>query len=71
VATNADFTRQLAAKLRRPAFMHVPALALRLLMPGMGQEMLLASQRAVPNSALRSGYSFAHPTLESALAALI
>jgi uncharacterized protein (TIGR01777 family) len=71
VVTNADFTRQLAAKLRRPAFMHVPALALRLLMPGMGQEMLLASQRAVPNSALRSGYSFAHPTLESALAALI
>lgn len=69
--TNADFTRQLGAKLRRPAFMHVPAPVLRLIMPGMGQEMLLTSQRAIPNSALHSGYGFAHPTLESALAELI
>lgn len=71
VVTNADFTRQLAAKLRRPAFMHVPALVLRLLMPGMGQEMLLASQRAIPRIATDLGYHFSHSTLDDALTDLL
>lgn len=69
--TNADFTRQLAAHLKRPAFLHVPAFALRLAMPGMGQEMLLASQRAFPRVANDLGYRFAYPTLDDALSALI
>lgn len=68
--TNADFTRQLAASLHRPAILHVPAFALRLLMPGMGQEMLLAGQRAFPRVATDQGYRFAHPTLGDALASL-
>lgn len=68
--TNADFTRQLAASLRRPAILHVPAFALRLLMPGMGQEMLLAGQRAFPRIATDLGYRFAHPTLGDALSDL-
>jgi NAD dependent epimerase/dehydratase family enzyme len=48
----------------------VPAFALRLLMPGMGQEMLLAGQRAFPRVAMDQGYRFAHPTLDDALASL-
>lgn len=68
--TNADFTRQLASHLHRPAFMHVPALALRLLMPGMADEMLLASQRAFPRVATDLGYQFALPDLGDALTAL-
>ena len=68
--TNADFTRQLAAALHRPALLHVPAFALRLLMPGMGQEMLLAGQRAFPRVAMDQRYRFAHPTLDDALASL-
>lgn len=68
---NADFTRQLAAKLRRPAFLHAPALALRSLLPGMAQEMLLSSQRACPQVALQTSYPFRFPDLASALAQLI
>lgn len=68
--TNADFTRLLAARLRRPAFMHLPAFALRLLMPGIADEMLLCSQRAFPRVATDLGYHFAHPNLSDALASL-
>lgn len=68
--TNADFTHQLAAQLRRPAFFHAPSLALRLLMPGMAQEMLLSSQRAFPRVATDLGYQFAYPKLDDALVAL-
>lgn len=67
---NSNFTRKLAASLHRPAFLNVPALALRLLMPGMAREMLLCSQRVLPGKATDLGYHFAHPTLEEALAAL-
>ena len=69
--TNAEFTRRLAAKLHRPAFMHVPAFALRLLTRGLADEMLLGSQRAFPRIATDMGYHFAHPKLDDALTALL
>jgi len=69
--TNAEFTQLLAKKLKRPAFLHVPAFALRLLMPGMAREMLLCSQHASPRVPLDLGYTFSHPDLEGALASLI
>jgi len=69
--TNAEFTRQLAAALKRPAFFHVPAFALRLLLRGMADEMLLGGQRVIPRVAAEMGYGFAHPTLDSALKALV
>lgn len=65
--TNADFTRLLATKLHRPALFHIPALALRLLMPGMGQEMLLSSQRGFPRLATDLGYRFSYLTVDDAL----
>jgi uncharacterized protein (TIGR01777 family) len=68
--TNAEFTRQLAATLRRPAFFHVPEMFIRLL-GGMGREMLLGSQRALPRKALDAGFAFSHPRLEGALADLL
>jgi uncharacterized protein (TIGR01777 family) len=69
--TNADFTRVLAAALRRPAFCHTPAFALRLLLRDLAGEMLLAGQRGVPRAALDAGYRFAFPRLETALADLL
>ncbi len=69
--TNAEFTRQLAAALKRPAFFHAPAFALRLLLRGMADEMLLAGQRVIPRVATEMGYGFAHPTLSGALKALV
>jgi len=68
--TNADFTKALAGRLHRPAFMHVPSFPLRLLLRQTADEMLLCSQRAFPRAATDLGYRFTHPDLESALAAL-
>lgn len=65
--TNAEFTRRLAAALKRPAFFHAPAFALRLMLRDMADEMLLSGQHAVPRAAAEMGYRFAHPTLEGAL----
>lgn len=67
---NADLTRQLAAQLKRPAFLHVPAFALRWMARGLAQEMLLGSQRAYPRLATDLGYRFAQPDLTQALAHL-
>jgi len=65
--TNAEFTRTLARVLRRPAVFAVPGFALRLLVGGLADEGLLASQRAVPRRLLDSGFAFAEPALEPAL----
>lgn len=67
---NSNFTSKLAHSLKRPAFLHVPALALRLLLRGMAEEMLLCSQRAIPGKATELGYRFAYPKLEDAFASL-
>ncbi len=69
--TNAEFTQRLAAQLKRPAFMHVPAFALRWAARGLAQEMLLSSQRAYPRLANDLGYHFAQSDLTHALAHLI
>lgn len=71
MVTNAGFTRELARALRRPAFMHAPAFALRLLLRGMADEMLLGGQRVIPRVSTEMGYVFQHPTLSGALASLV
>ena len=67
---NSDFTHKLAAALHRPAFFHAPAFALKLAL-GEFANALLTGQRAVPAALEKSGFTFRHPTLESALADLI
>lgn len=69
--TNAEFTVKLAAALKRPAFFHAPAFALRLLLRGMADEMLLGGRRVIPRVATEMGYTFPHSTLDSALVALL
>ena len=69
--TNAGFTTQLAAALKRPAFFHAPAFALKLLLRGMAEEMLLGGQRVTPRVATEMGYDFEHPTLSGAFKALV
>ena len=65
--TNAEFTRQLARTLHRPAFLHAPAFALRLAFGEMADEALLASTRVIPKRLPAAGFAFKHPTLSSAL----
>lgn len=70
-ATNAEFTKRLAATLGRPAVAPVPTFALRMLL-GEGADILLRGQRVVPKRALQEyGFSFAFPQLEDALGDLL
>jgi uncharacterized protein (TIGR01777 family) len=68
---NAEFTKALGRVMRRPAFLPLPALAVRLLFGEMGEALLLASTRAMPSVLLQSGYTFRHPELEGALEAVL
>jgi uncharacterized protein (TIGR01777 family) len=62
---NADFTRALAAAVRRPAILPAPAFALRLALGGLSR-IMLDSIRVRPSVAIRMGYSFGHPALDPA-----
>lgn len=64
---NAELTRALGRVLGRPTLLPVPAIALRLALGDLADE-LLGSRRVLPRAALERGFAFAHPTLESALA---
>ena len=67
---NAEFTRALAGVLHRPAFVPVPALALKILYGEMA-EVVLASQRAVPQAAERAGFDFHFQEAAGALQSII
>ncbi len=64
--TNADFTRALAHAVDKPAVIPVPAFALKLLF-GQMSEVLLGSQRAVPEAAVNAGFEFRYPEIGAAL----
>jgi uncharacterized protein (TIGR01777 family) len=68
--TNREFTSALARALHRPAFVPVPAFALRALFGEMAS-VLLASQRAIPSAALDAGFEFRHPELGPALQGIL
>jgi len=65
--TNREFTQALAEAVHRPAIIPVPAFALRLALGEMA-EIVLASQRAIPDAAQRAGFVFKHPDIYAALA---
>jgi uncharacterized protein len=65
--TNAEFTRILARVLGRPAFLHVPAIAPRLVLGEVADELLFTSLRARPARLLETGYTFELPDLETTL----
>jgi NAD dependent epimerase/dehydratase family enzyme len=69
--TNAEFTRTLSQVLRRPAWLAVPAWALRLAAGEMAEEMLLASQRVTPKRLLEAGFHFEDAELEPTLCRLL
>jgi uncharacterized protein (TIGR01777 family) len=69
--TNGEFTKTLAAVLKRPAIFPIPAFAVRLVFGEMGNELFLASQRVEPAKLAVSGYQFQHPELGKALEAIL
>lgn len=69
--TNAELARTLGRVLRRPTLFGVPAAAARAMLGEMADELLLASERVVPERLLGSGYRFRYPDLEGALRGLL
>jgi uncharacterized protein (TIGR01777 family) len=65
-----DFQRALARSLRRPYFMRIPAVALRVALGEMA-ELLVKGQRVAPRRLLNAGFEFRHYTLASALRDLV
>ena len=63
---NREFARTLGSVLHRPAFMPMPALALKV---GLGEMslLLLGGQRATPARLLEAGFSFRFTDLRAAL----
>jgi uncharacterized protein (TIGR01777 family) len=70
-ATNADFTKILAAAMHRPALFPAPAFALRLALGEMADALLLSSQRVLPVQLQKLNYQFTHPDLAAALATIL
>ena len=68
--TNAQFTKELASTLHRPAIFPVPKLALNLLFGEMAG-LVLASQRVLPEAARSCGFEFQYPKLGPALRNLL
>lgn len=63
---NKEFTKQLAAAVRRPAILPVPWFALRLAL-GEFANTLFFSQRVVPAVAMENGFKFTYPDVKSAI----
>jgi uncharacterized protein (TIGR01777 family) len=68
--TNAEFTRAFGQSLGRPTPWLVPGFALKAVLGEFATEGVLVGQRAVPRALERAGFTFRHPTLEDALAAV-
>jgi len=64
---NRDFAKAAGRVLRRPSFLPVPAFALRLALGQMADEVLLGSLRVMPARAVREGFTFSHPDVETSL----
>ena len=70
--TNAEFARALGRALHRPAVLPAPAWALRMVFGrAMADETLLVSARAIPERLRQLAFRFQHPSIESALAAVV
>ena len=70
VVTNADFTAALGRVLHRPTVLPVPGFALKLMFGEMA-EVMLSSQRVLPQATGESGYRFVYPEIGAALASLL
>lgn len=70
--TNAAFTRALGVALHRPALLTVPSVVLRsALGRQLADELLLVSQRVMPERLMSAGFGFAHPDIEDALGSVL
>ena len=69
--TNAEFTRELAVALHAKARLRVPAFVLAAAGGDMAREVLLASQRVIPQRLTNASFAFHLPRLNDALKASV
>jgi uncharacterized protein (TIGR01777 family) len=61
--TMKDLCRLIAKVLKRPCRLKIPAIVLRLIAGKMADEVLLCSQRVLPNRLLKAGFKFTRPEI--------
>ncbi len=70
-ARQVDIARAAGRALRRPIWLPVPAFALRLLLGGLADVLLLPSTRTVPQRLLEACFVFEYPSIDDAARALL
>ncbi len=70
-ATNAEFTRAVAAAVHRPAVLPIPGWLVRLAVGELADETVLTSLRAVPRRLVGDGFAFAHDRIGPAMLAVV
>lgn len=68
--TNAEYTKEIAAAVHRPALLISPATALRVAL-GEFADTVVTGQRVLPTRLLDAGFTFGYPSLGPALRALL
>ena len=68
--TNETFTKALGHAVNKPTVIPVPEFALKVLF-GQMSEVLLGSQRAFPEAAVRAGFEFQYPEIGAALIQIV
>lgn len=69
-ATVTEITREVARRLRRPWWAHVPAPVLKLALQDAAEDLLLSDQEVHPAALQRDGFAFTHPQVRDAIAEL-
>lgn len=62
-----EFAKAYGKVLKRPSFLPMPLLTVRLLFGQMGEELMLHGQKVIPQKLLDNHFQYQYPTLESAL----
>jgi len=71
-ATDAELAKAIGHALHRPSFLAVPAPVLKLVLgPEMADDMVLSSQRVLPDRLEGSGFTFRHTDLDEAVRSVL
>lgn len=62
-----DLVKRAASIAKRPAWFRIPPLLIKLVLGEMGREMILGSQKVIPEKLLKQGYKFKFPQINDAL----
>jgi len=62
-----DLVKTAASLLKRPSLFRIPGFLIRLVLGEMGKEMVLGSQKVIPEKLMSEGYRFVFPDIRDAL----